>query len=514
MADIIASPPDSLGTLASWFSQAVREELATLEKSGGTQSYEVLSGALLQSVNPATAIFQFIVADGTRIPEDASGRLKTNDAYYSASILRQVGDRIDLQVEGRGTLPTYIPHGMLQIDDTALLRKLAEVLEGLVRNPAGISPLAVAIFHPHLAKTGHVALSQELTRRYASDDQEKLPVISQACGSSLTYVWGPPGTGKTRLIAELIAELLKRGERVLVTSHTHAAVDQAIYASTKDNDQDPGPLAGSQLVSEGKVIRIGRTTDRRVPDSVRFDKVLEAKAHDMQARILELEEKARPLSDKVTACRERIALWERLALITKQVEAAKASVMDLEIAHRRALSIVNESSMMIKQCRLDIARAQKAWFFRESKVQRAKGLSRTAEVKAFSAELGLQRAGTAWAVARNSADSAERALDEARTALSGVPGLQVLNVEKAALEAQTGYLMEEIDSLKNKIALLQIQIISEARAVFCTLTKNYVGKELEGQVFDALIVDEISMAMPPLLFLAAGRDLTPIFRTT
>jgi len=505
MADYIVSPPDSPGPLASWFSQAVREELTALEKSGGALSYEVLSGALLQQINPASGIFQFIVADGTRIPEDATGRLKTSDADYSASILRQIGDRIDLQVEGRGPLPAHIPYGMLQVDDTALLRKLAEVLEGLVKNPAGISPLAVAVFHPHLAKTGNVVLSQELTRRYTSDDQEKLPVISQACGSSLTYVWGPPGTGKTRLIAELIAELLKRGERVLVSSHTHAAVDQAIYASTKDIEDDPGPLANSPLVSEGKVLRIGRTSDRRVPDSVRFEKVLEAKAYDMQARILELEEKARPLSDKLTACQERIALWERLALITKQVEQAKAMGMESEIAYRRALALVNESAMVIEQCRLDIARAQKAWFFRESKVRLAKGLLQSAEAKASSAERELQRAEADWATRRNRVDTAERTLAEARTALSGIPEHQVLNVEKATLEAQIGPLMDEIDSLKNKIALLQSQIISEARAIFCTLTKSYVGKELEGQIFDAVIVDEISMAMPPLLFLVAGR---------
>lgn len=123
MVDDSVRPPSLPGPLATWFAEAVREELAALEKSGGTQSYEVLSGSLLQRLGTATAIFQFIIADGTRIPEDANGRLKISDADYAVSVLRQVGDRVNLQLEGTGPLPDFVPRGMLLVDDTALLRK-------------------------------------------------------------------------------------------------------------------------------------------------------------------------------------------------------------------------------------------------------------------------------------------------------------------------------------------------------------------------------------------------------
>jgi len=46
--------------------------------------------------------------------------------------------------------------------------------------------------------------------------------------SEILLIVGLPGTGKTRVIAKAAYELAKRGERVLITSHTNRAVDNVI----------------------------------------------------------------------------------------------------------------------------------------------------------------------------------------------------------------------------------------------------------------------------------------------
>lgn len=46
--------------------------------------------------------------------------------------------------------------------------------------------------------------------------------------NELLLIIGPPGTGKTEVIKKAAYEMMRRGERVLITSHTNRAVDNAI----------------------------------------------------------------------------------------------------------------------------------------------------------------------------------------------------------------------------------------------------------------------------------------------
>ncbi len=228
MSEIVESdqrPPSNLQELSAWFAGAVRAELTALEKNGGSRIYELHSGKLVESKGPDQGIMVFLIADGTRIPEDTSGRLKTKDGEFTVSVIGQKGNIIHLNVEG-GILPESIHFAKLVIDDTALLRRLAEVLDECSENTENLSPLAISVFHPSMATVQSTRLPDIPELRDISG--EIRDALELACGSSVTYIWGPPGTGKTYAIAHLITALIESGERVLVRSNTKAAVDQAL----------------------------------------------------------------------------------------------------------------------------------------------------------------------------------------------------------------------------------------------------------------------------------------------
>lgn len=62
-------------------------------------------------------------------------------------------------------------------------------------------------------------------------------------------IQGPPGTGKTRVLALAVRLLVARGERVLVTSHTHMAINNALNKIAQE-------VAGQGV----RVAKIGRLT--------------------------------------------------------------------------------------------------------------------------------------------------------------------------------------------------------------------------------------------------------------
>ena len=87
-------PPQEMNALAKWFSEGVHAELHELEKKGGTQVYELHSGRLIELKGPNQGTYTFLIADGTRIPEDTNGRLKNEDSEFTASVIGQQGNII------------------------------------------------------------------------------------------------------------------------------------------------------------------------------------------------------------------------------------------------------------------------------------------------------------------------------------------------------------------------------------------------------------------------------------
>ncbi|MDP9799593.1 DNA polymerase III delta prime subunit [Catenuloplanes nepalensis] len=111
----------------------------------------------------------------------------------------------------------------------------------------------------------------------ASLDPGQREAFRRAVGSpELLLILGPPGTGKSRTIGEIARALVSRGERVLVASQTHVAVDNVL-------EQLSGGLRAVRVGDEQRVAQsVRHLVVPNLAESVRLS-VLDRTAPDMAA---------------------------------------------------------------------------------------------------------------------------------------------------------------------------------------------------------------------------------------
>jgi serine/threonine protein kinase len=149
--------------------------------------------------------------------------------------------------------------GFLSLDTEAAMLAIQRQRVALkaTRFGRGIrSDLGKLCIHPELSRLPKeieavIPIQQEI-------DEPKLRAVSAALGmEDYLLIEGPPGTGKTTFISELILQCLKIHPRwrILLTSQTHVALDNALEVLIRNQ-------------SESKIVRIGRSDNARIAKAV------------------------------------------------------------------------------------------------------------------------------------------------------------------------------------------------------------------------------------------------------
>lgn len=187
-----------------------------------------------------------------------------------ASFLRSSSRASSLPTEGSLVPSLGTDRASLQRQRTAL----AQIADGLSANPEMGTylndPSAVPRFDPHIP----VDWFEE------SLDQNKRDAVSDCLSAEGLYlVEGPPGTGKTFFIAELIKQQLRLmpTSRILLVSQTHIAVDNALERLEKSGTDS--------------LLRIGRENNPKISIRHLFVKermrLLSTRAHEVSVTFIE-----------------------------------------------------------------------------------------------------------------------------------------------------------------------------------------------------------------------------------
>ena len=229
-----------------------------------------------------------------------------------------------------GELSDSIPsHGKLHFDTRASRKAIYRQRQALdaVRFRRSVrSDLRDLVIDPQRVRTpvdsGDIKIDDDLL------DESKRQAVRKALGTeSFLVVEGPPGTGKTRFITEVVLQTLhaRPQARILVTAQTHVALDNALEQIRK---------ADSSI----KLVRIGHRHDERVSQGVK-DLLIENRVDTWLASVKEKSEQFLSMH----ATRLGVDLTEvTLGMAAAALRVALGELEALERRHRESITHAND----------------------------------------------------------------------------------------------------------------------------------------------------------------------------
>jgi len=312
----------------------------------------------------------------------------------------------------------------------------------------------------------------------AAFDVDKKAILKKALNlRDILTVEGPPGTGKTRLIEEIVVQYLKKHptHRVLISSQTHVALDNVI-----ERVRERRPSLD--------IVRVGRADDPRISRST-IDLLLEKRAKDWSRSV-------------ASSSRQWLLEWADEHGVDR--DSIAAGVLALTLARLLAESehlTGGRAALERQQDRIEASQREVDELVPEG--EQAGEDSRTAsETVAIQAE-ELARV--------QSANREEQ--DEVRArlaALGGIPAELSQSVDKEQLQEFAALLVGDTPDHRKCRALMELQeewlarvgrstdfqgaMLASASVVAATCVGLAGVRGMEGVTFDLCIVDEASKA--------------------
>ncbi|GLB60769.1 AAA domain-containing protein [Cytobacillus sp. NCCP-133] len=217
--------------------KAILAEILHLKKYGSSR-YLMLNGQLLSKSDSYTYFFD--IPAPINVPKGATIKVEWGTKKVEGRILSAEGNNVILALEE--DIGIDLTEAQLLHDPWELLDQLYERLEDIresKRKRARIKKL----------------LDPSMPANHPAD-KVKTPsheLILRSKYNPVTYIWGPPGTGKTYTLARVAANKYFKDQSVLILAHSNQAIDVLMaeistFASSKRKIEDGEFLRyGSQI---------------------------------------------------------------------------------------------------------------------------------------------------------------------------------------------------------------------------------------------------------------------------
>ncbi len=504
---VTCSLPQSEQGFIREFVQALTDEIETIGRRGGDYSITVFDGRFVRRDGPLF-VYVFSAESVLVVMDEAKAEVKVGSQRFSGQIVSVQGTEVAVGIEH--DFGPAVEKALLITDLSYLLQALKDRFEEVLSGQRTINVnLPQKLFGTVAGTIGTSEGPLELPAAAYVPNPDQLEAVRKALGSDVTFVWGPPGTGKTETIGLIAAALLSHDCRVLVVSHTNIATDNAMHSVAK-------LLEPSGLYQSGKLIRFGAIAkddlSSRFP-MVSLEKVIETLGRDLRARLDQV-------NSQLLHVRSVLAPLQEAASLFSQVEDSRRQFKETQVNFRKAKQELVSAQAHLERVAAEVRKCQER-LVRARSAGSLKRLLLRLDPAIIQAELA--RIQGQFVIAENMVVAARERQSEISSELNGLTGVaerlaqqalvrlatlgitaEQLNPKIESLTHESEQLRVEIRALEQELEELAVKLLREARLIATTLTKATISKGLEDQRFEVLIVDEASMAPMPSLYYAAA----------
>ncbi|WP_295389109.1 AAA domain-containing protein [uncultured Thiodictyon sp.] len=308
------------------FRTALDREITAAQANLSATAVALTDGKLVAPVGGAFH-YTFDTLARVGVPPDTEGQLILPDRPDNPIDVRLVEiAELKVTLAVATHIGRAVPSARLQTDLTMLLKRLIARIE-------------------EKAQEGHSAADRVLGKRPPSGkpvtftaiipvlNKEQKQAVASALGRDTTFVWGPPGTGKTYTIGEIGAQLLHLGKTLLIASHTNTAVDGAVLKIAE---------ACKGRFEEGDIVRVGDPvkSDLREMDRASDTKIIMRSIVEKRERLLK--ERRNEAQQELDATKKESGEMQRLLEIAEWLSDAPDDIAKLEDKAKRVSALVED----------------------------------------------------------------------------------------------------------------------------------------------------------------------------
>lgn len=236
------------------FNMALDDEIAAVKSTGGSKAY--IADGLYLGKNGDYYLYSFSADSELHFIDETAIELECSKKRIEGIII---------SIEGFNVILGLTEYAGDAVRSAVLYSNPSYLLECLKKRFSELSPetrntkLTLSLLSSTLSEPLR-PLSENTESILASLDSEpgmlgnynsyQLQAVRHVLEHRISFIWGPPGTGKTRTLALTAAALLKAGEKVLIVAHSNVAVDVAMMNVAS-------LLHDSEIYKKGRLVRFG-----------------------------------------------------------------------------------------------------------------------------------------------------------------------------------------------------------------------------------------------------------------